>query len=181
MDHQQPTASCDLTPRPIVALEESVVNRIAAGEIIIRPANAIKELLENCIDAGATSVKITVKDGGAKMLQIQDNGSGIRKADLGILCERFTTSKIRKFDDLSSLCTYGFRGEALASISHIAHLTIATKTRSEGVGWKAQYSDGKLAPLKAGGPSDPQPCAGNDGTMITVGTSSSHISRRACL
>ncbi|EFP77512.2 uncharacterized protein PGTG_03468 [Puccinia graminis f. sp. tritici CRL 75-36-700-3] len=102
------------------------------------------------------------------MLQIQDNGSGIRKADLGILCERFTTSKIRKFDDLSSLCTYGFRGEALASISHIAHLTIATKTRSEGVGWKAQYSDGKLAPLKAGGPSDPQPCAGNDGTMITV-------------
>ncbi|OAV95319.1 hypothetical protein PTTG_03631 [Puccinia triticina 1-1 BBBD Race 1] len=158
----------DLTPRPIVALEESVVNRIAAGEIIIRPANAIKELLENCIDAGATSVKINVKDGGAKMLQIQDNGSGIRKVDLAILCERFTTSKIRKFDDLSSLRTYGFRGEALASISHIAHLTIATKTRSEGVGWKAQYSDGKLVPLKAGGSPAPQPCAGNDGTVITV-------------
>lgn len=167
MDRSQSTA-CDLTPRPIVALEESVVNRIAAGEIIIRPANAIKELLENSIDAGATSVKITVKDGGAKMLQIQDNGSGIRKADLGILCERFTTSKIRKFDDLSSLRTYGFRGEALASISHIAHLTIATKTRSEGVGWKAQYADGKLVPLKPGGSPDPQPCAGNDGTVITV-------------
>ncbi|KAH9470215.1 hypothetical protein Pst134EA_007481 [Puccinia striiformis f. sp. tritici] len=167
MDQHQST-TCDLTPRPIVALEESVVNRIAAGEIIIRPANAIKELLENCIDAGATSVKITVKDGGAKMLQIQDNGSGIRKADLGILCERFTTSKIRKFDDLSSLRTYGFRGEALASISHIAHLTIATKTRSEGVGWKAKYSDGKLVPLKTGGSPDPQPCAGNDGTVITV-------------
>ncbi|PLW11883.1 hypothetical protein PCANC_21973 [Puccinia coronata f. sp. avenae] len=167
MDPPEST-SRDLTPKPIVALEESVVNRIAAGEIIIRPANAIKELLENSIDAGATSVKITVKDGGAKMLQIQDNGSGIRKADLGILCERFTTSKIRKFDDLSSLRTYGFRGEALASISHIAHLTIATKTRSEGVGWKAQYSDGKLVPLKPGGSPDPQACAGNDGTMITV-------------
>ncbi|POV95285.1 hypothetical protein PSHT_15748 [Puccinia striiformis] len=158
MDQHQST-TCDLTPRPIVALEESVVNRIAAGEIIIRPANAIKELLENCIDAGATSVKIT-------------------KADLGILCERFTTSKIRKFDDLSSLRTYGFRGEALASISHIAHLTIATKTRSEGVGWKAKYSDGKLVPLKTGGSPDPQPCAGNDGTVITVCTSSSHIFAR---
>lgn len=158
----------DLVPKPIVALEESVVNRIAAGEIIIRPANAVKELLENCIDAGATSIKINVKEGGVKMLQIQDNGSGIRKADLGILCERFTTSKIRKFDDLSSLRTYGFRGEALASISHVAHLTIATKTRTEGVGWKAQYSDGKLIPLKPGGSPEPQPCAGNDGTVITV-------------
>ncbi|KAI9616862.1 hypothetical protein H4Q26_010496 [Puccinia striiformis f. sp. tritici PST-130] len=119
MDQHQST-TCGKYPSSPSHFRESVVNRIAAGEIIIRPANAIKELLENCIDAGATSVKIT-------------------KADLGILCERFTTSKIRKFDDLSSLRTYGFRGEALASISHIAHLTIATKTRSEGVGWNWQY------------------------------------------
>ncbi|KAH9822544.1 hypothetical protein DFH28DRAFT_1181229 [Melampsora americana] len=156
------------TPKPIVALEESVVNRIAAGEIIVRPSNAVKELLENCIDAGATSVRITVKDGGVKMLQIQDNGSGIRKEDLTILCERFTTSKIRNFDDLTSLTTYGFRGEALASISHVAHLTVATKTRDASVGWKAQYSDSRLAPLKPGAPVEPQACAGNYGTVITV-------------
>ncbi|MBW0505434.1 hypothetical protein O181_045149 [Austropuccinia psidii MF-1] len=164
----QSSINLDLVPKPIVALDESVVNRIAAGEIIVRPANAVKELLENSIDAGSTSVKITVKEGGVKMLQIQDNGCGIRKADLGILCERFTTSKIGKFDDLASLRTYGFRGEALASISHVAHLTIATKTRDEGVGWKARYLDGKLKPLKPGGSPDPQPCAGNDGTMITI-------------
>lgn len=161
-------ASPNLVPRPIVALEESVVNRIAAGEIIVRPSNAVKELLENCIDAGATSVKITIKEGGVKMLQIQDNGSGIRKEDLAILCERFTTSKIRNFDDLTSLTTYGFRGEALASISHVAHLTVATKTRDANVGWKAQYSDSRLAPLKPGGPVEPQACAGNNGTVITV-------------
>ncbi|CAH7666286.1 hypothetical protein PPACK8108_LOCUS626 [Phakopsora pachyrhizi] len=102
------------------------------------------------------------------MLSIQDNGSGIRRADLPILCERFTTSKIRKFDDLSRLKTYGFRGEALASISHVAHLTVATKVRDDSVGWKAQYSDGKLVPLKPGGTAEPQPCAGNNGTVITV-------------
>ncbi|KAG0144880.1 hypothetical protein CROQUDRAFT_716413 [Cronartium quercuum f. sp. fusiforme G11] len=161
-------ASSGLTPRPIVALDESVVNRIAAGEIIVRPSNAVKELLENCIDAGATNIKITVKDGGVKMLQIQDNGSGIRKDDLRILCERFTTSKIRKFDDLTSLRTYGFRGEALASISHVAHLTVATKTEGSGTGWKAKYLDSQLVPLKVGAPADPQPCAGNNGTVITV-------------
>nr|KAJ3423002.1 DNA mismatch repair protein [Polyrhizophydium stewartii] len=145
-------------------LDEATVNRIAAGEIIHRPANALKELLENALDAGSTSVQVLVKDGGLKLLQIQDTGHGIHKDDLGIVCERFTTSKLRKFEDLHSIATFGFRGEALASISHVAHLTITSRTPDS----PATYSDGKLVPPKAGASADPKPCAGNAGTTITV-------------
>lgn len=156
----------------IKALDLSVVNKIAAGEIIIQPANALKELLENSIDAKSTMIDIQVKDGGLKLLHITDNGKGIHKNDLHLLCERFATSKLSKFEDLESIATYGFRGEALASISHISRLSVVTKTATSPLAYKAFYSNGKLATssFKAGSDKsvEPKPIAGKDGTQIIV-------------
>ena len=100
-----------ILPSRIKALDPQLVNRIAAGEIIQRPFNALKELIENCLDAGSTSISIHLKEGGLKLIQITDNGCGIEKDDLKIVCERFTTSKLKEFEDLRSINTFGFRGE----------------------------------------------------------------------
>ncbi|TVY25338.1 DNA mismatch repair protein [Lachnellula hyalina] len=155
-------------PRRIRALDPDVVNKIAAGEIIVAPVHALKELIENAVDAGSTSLEVLVKEGGLKLLQITDNGHGISKEDLPILCKRFTTSKLKAFEDLTSIGTYGFRGEALASISHIAHLTVTTKTKDSSCAWRAHYDSGNLIPAKPGQSADPKPTAGRPGTQITV-------------
>ncbi|CAX41971.1 DNA mismatch repair protein, putative [Candida dubliniensis CD36] len=155
----------------IKRLDESVINKIAAGEIIIQPANALKEMLENSIDAKATMIEILVKDGGLKLLQITDNGHGISKVDLPLLCERFATSKLSKFEDLESIATYGFRGEALASISHISRLSVITKQPDSKVAYKAYYMNGQLCSsnFKPSNTNvEPKPIAGKDGTQIIV-------------
>ena len=145
----------------IKRLDEAVVNRIAAGEVIQRPSNAIKEMLENSLDAGSTFINISIKGGGLKMLKIVDNGHGINRNDMEIVCERFTTSKLREFNDLKSINTFGFRGEALASISHVGHLSITSRTKDSKCAFKASYVDGKQT-------APPQPCAGNTGTQIII-------------
>ncbi|KAK9813170.1 hypothetical protein WJX72_010077 [[Myrmecia] bisecta] len=149
------------TPR-IRRLEEHVVNKIAAGEVVQRPVSALKEMLENSLDAGATQINIVVKEGGNKLLQIQDNGHGIQKEDLALLCERHATSKLVAFDDLEAINTLGFRGEALASISFVAHLTVTTMTKDCAHGLRITYRDGHMDPA------GPKPCAAVPGTTIMV-------------
>ncbi|KAG9396752.1 DNA mismatch repair protein MLH1 [Carpediemonas membranifera] len=142
-------------------LPEDVIAKIAAGEVIHRPVNAIKELMENSLDAGATRIDVRLMNGGMKQLEIQDNGTGINCEDLPILCQRFTTSKLSKFEDLFDIQTFGFRGEALSSISTVARVEVVTRTESMEYAVRAKYQDGELL-----GP--PERCAGNRGTTIIV-------------
>ena len=127
----------------IKILDESVSNIIAAGEVVENPASMIKELLENSLDAGADSVKIEVFNGG-KDVKITDNGAGMEKNDMMLSIERHATSKISTKDDIFNLMTYGFRGEALASISSVSKMTISTKTKESNVGYKMTAYAGSI-------------------------------------
>ena len=109
-------------PDIISLLPDHVANQIAAGEVVQRPASVVKELLENAIDAGATSIKLIIKDAGKTMIQVIDNGKGMTTTDARLCFERHATSKIKKAEDLFSISTKGFRGEALASIAAISQV-----------------------------------------------------------
>lgn len=128
----------------IVLLDDLTINQIAAGEVIERPMNVVKELVENSVDAGATKVIVTIKDGGKTLIQVTDNGSGIDINNMDIALERHATSKISKIEDLENTYSFGFRGEALASISSISELTMISKTADEMVGYKLFSRGGNI-------------------------------------
>lgn len=128
----------------IVLLDDLTINQIAAGEVIERPANVVKELVENSVDAGATKIQVEIKDGGKSLVKIIDNGKGIEMEDIPNSLERHATSKIRKIEDLEDTYTMGFRGEALASISSVSRLTMITKTEKETTGIKIKAEAGNI-------------------------------------
>ena len=115
----------------IYVLDQDTINKISAGEVIERPMAVVKELIENSIDAGANSVTVEIKDGGKGLIRITDNGSGIDREDIRLAFTPHATSKIRQAQDLLSVSTLGFRGEALASVSSVSMLEMLTKTRED--------------------------------------------------
>ncbi len=121
-------------PDKITLLPDNIANQIAAGEVIQRPASAVKELLENAVDAGATDIRLLVTDAGKALLQVIDNGSGMSETDARMCFERHATSKIKNIDDLFHIRTMGFRGEALASIAAVAQVELKTKRREDDAG-----------------------------------------------
>ena len=123
--------------RPIIRLNEEIIGKIAAGEVVESPASAIKELVENSLDAGSTCVTVEIRDGGISHLRVTDNGKGIPSRDVRLAFERHATSKIRKSEDLFDLHTLGFRGEALASIAAVSKLVLTTRHASEETGTRA--------------------------------------------
>lgn len=147
------------SPR-IQQLPPSLVNRIAAGEVIERPASVVKELVENSLDAGATQVTVEIEDGGLSLIRVIDDGRGIEPADLPLAFASHATSKLTDDEDLFRIATMGFRGEALASIGSVSQARILSRTRSDDAAWEIYNRGGVI--------SDPQAAAGNVGTTIEV-------------
>jgi DNA mismatch repair protein MutL len=141
-------------------LPDHLINQIAAGEVVERPAAALKELLENSLDAGATEVDIDLAGGGAKLIRVADNGEGIEREDLLLAVARHATSKIAVPRDLEAIATLGFRGEALASIAAVSRLSLTSRSRDKPHAWRIEVDGGEVAV--------PQPAALAGGTTVTV-------------
>ena len=144
----------------IKVLDENSINKISAGEVVERPLNVVKELLENSIDSGATSISIEIEKSGKHLIRVCDNGFGMSKEDLLICVKRHATSKINSFDDLSVISSLGFRGEALPSIAAVSMLDIKTQLQEETSGWDIKFEAGKQQSLT--------PWAGSGGTIVEV-------------
>ena len=144
----------------IQLLPDHVANQIAAGEVIQRPSSAVKEMLENALDAGSTEIKLFIKDAGKTLLQVVDNGSGMSKADLKMCFERHATSKIKSADDLFNIQSMGFRGEAMASIAAIAHVEVTSKLTDKELGTHLIIEGSKITTH--------EDCASSNGTSMKV-------------
>src|SRR3989454_7972361 len=125
-------------------LPEAVANKIAAGEVVERPASVVKELLENALDAGAHSIQIEAEAGGRRMIRVVDDGHGMMHDDALLAFERHATSKLRTADDLLSIATLGFRGEALPSLAAVARLLLETRVEEDAEGTRIEFAGGKL-------------------------------------
>lgn len=147
-------------PSVIHQLPPEISNKIAAGEVIQRPASVVKELLDNAIDAGADDVKIIIENAGRTLIQIIDNGCGMSEEDLPLCFERHATSKINTIDDLFSIKTMGFRGEAMASIASVAQVSVKSKRAEDSSGWEFEVHGGQEKPIV--------PVATQNGTSISV-------------
>jgi DNA mismatch repair protein MutL len=145
---------------PIQQLPSHLINQIAAGEVVERPASVVKELVENSLDAGASSVHVDIVTGGQKLIRIRDNGAGIPKDEISLALSRHATSKISSLDDLEAVVSLGFRGEALPSIASVARLTLCSKVSDDESAWQVDVDNGEV--------SDPKPAAHPNGTSIEV-------------
>src|SRR3954471_10017422 len=144
---------------PVRQLSEATVNRIAAGEVVERPASAAKELVENALDAGATRIDVLTDGGGRRLIRVSDDGAGMARADLALAVDRHATSKLPA-DDLLDIRTLGFRGEALPSIGAVARLTITTRHAGEPHAWMISVEGGEKSEVK--------PAALGAGTRVEV-------------
>src|SRR5207237_7522544 len=135
----------------IHVLSEQVANKIAAGEVVERPASVVKELLENSLDAGAPRIRIAVEAGGKRFIQVTDNGCGMMRDDALLAFERHATSKIKDASDLLNIATLGFRGEALPSIASVSRLHLETHTSEEEAGAIIEIAGGKIISVQEGG------------------------------